>query len=202
MTEVHQLRTRARAPRPQVRDRIFAATIELLHEVSYGALTIEAVAARAGASKATIYRWWPSKAILVSEAVAVTVEIPAPEPGGTLREDLIAAVGVACDLTARSPIGLALASVSIDLAGDQAASGVFRSRFVDPQLVAVRGIVERATARGELPRGADPSLLLDSYMGAVLFRAAVAGRPVDDDFVVRLVDLLLGSLTAQGGATR
>lgn len=196
MTEVQTLRSRTRAPRPQVRDRIFTATIDLLHEVTYGSLTIEAVAARAGASKATIYRWWPSKAVLVTEACATVIEFPESEPTGSLRGDLVAAVRGSVELTARSPLGLALGAVAFDLSDDPAAASVYRSHFIEPQLSAVRQIVERATENGELPRGADPELLLDAYAGTVLYRTAVSGRSLNGDFAERFVDLVLGAVAA------
>src|SRR3954447_19533542 len=74
---------------PRVRRAILDATVTLLEEVGYGRLTIEAIAARAGGSKQTIYRWWPGKAALIMEAFIAAGEERVPEPDtGSLVGDL------------------------------------------------------------------------------------------------------------------
>src|SRR5580658_1621972 len=83
------LRTRGR-PRDEVaRQRILKAALELMEETTFAQVTAEAIAERAGAGKATVYRWWPNKAAVVIEAFreAVTPELPFPDTA-SLRDDL------------------------------------------------------------------------------------------------------------------
>src|ERR1700749_4914629 len=104
-------RTQVGAPRLARREAIWDAVFELLSEVGYDRMSMDAVAARARASKATIYRAWPDKPDLVSEAVQHrfrgTHEIPAT---GSLRGDLVALTTSACRI-ASGPEGAVLAGL-------------------------------------------------------------------------------------------
>jgi AcrR family transcriptional regulator len=172
-------------------EAILAATTRLLTEDGYGQLTIEGVAARAGVGKATVYRWWPSKAALAIEAMSRSLNGPPPAETGDLRQDLLDAVRRAIHLLARSPEGAVIPALAADLMRDPALAKQFREQILRPRRSLVAGIVRRAVDRGELPANVDIELLMDVYAGAVFYRVVVSGEPVDENLAEQLVGLLL-----------
>lgn len=181
----------ARAPRADVRERVLRATIELLHETSYGALTIDGIAGRARASKATIYRWWSSKGAVVADALSDAIAQPAVSPTGDLRHDLETIVRTAAEGFGGTPIGQSMGALTFDLAADPEAAELFTQRFVAPRRASVRAVIDGAIERGELPPETQPELLMDAFVGAILYRVVVTGGPTDERFVRDMVDLLL-----------
>lgn len=181
----------ARAPRADVRERVLRATVELLHETSYGALTIDGIAERARASKATIYRWWSSKGAVVADALADAIAQPVVVPTGDLRADLETIVRTAAEGFGGTPIGQSMGALTFDLAADPEAAELFRQRFVAPRRASVRAVIDGAIERGELPPETQPELLMDAFVGAILYRVVVTGGPTDERFVRDMVDLLL-----------
>lgn len=167
------------------------ATVALLDETSYGALTIDGVAERARASKATIYRWWSSKGALVADALSAAIEQPLVTSTGDLRADLATIVRSAAEGFGRTPIGQSIGALTFDLGSDPEAAALFRERFVEPRRASVRAVIAGAVERGELPEGTKPDLLMDAFVGAILYRVVVTGGPTDEQFVQDMVDLLL-----------
>lgn len=170
---------------------MFAATVALLHEMPYGALTIDGIAERARASKATIYRWWPSKGAVVADALSDSIAQPIITPTGDLRADLERIVRTAAEGLGRTPIGQSMGALTFELAADPEAAELFKQRFVTPRRASVRAVIDEAIARGELPAETEPELLMDSFVGAILYRVVVTGGPTDERFVQDMVDLLL-----------
>ena len=161
----------------------------LLEEAGYLALTLEAVAAKAGVARATIYRWWPSKASLVVEALDGVIPTPVPASTGDTRADVRTVVQAILDNYVRTPFGLNLAVLASDTAGDPDAT----ERLVDmfgPRRAADASVLLAAASRGDLPHDVDVHLLLDIVMGTLIFRALVGVAP-DDHLVDQLTDLLV-----------
>lgn len=171
------------------------ATIELLGELGYSAVTIEGVAARAGVGKATVYRWWPSKGALVIEVLSRALGSVPPVETGDLRRDLLAAVKDAIHTFACSPRGAVIPALAADLVTDPELAERFRSQVIWPQRAMVVGILRRAAYRGDLPTDVDADLLLDIYAGAVFYRVLLSGEPVTDDLAKQLISLLLDGKT-------
>ena len=146
---------------------ILTATTDLLAEAGYGALTIEGVAARAGVGKATIYRWWPTKAALVIEAVSLALPMPTQTDTGDLRHDLLIAVRRVVHTFARTPTGAVIPALAADVMSDPQLAEQFRNQLIRPRRSAVVEVLRRAAARGELPPDVDIDVLLDVYAGAV-----------------------------------
>ncbi len=141
---------------------IFAAVVALLVEAGYDKLTFDAVATAVRASKATLYRRWPTKADLVLDAVAA--QLAAPEEGnddtGSLRSDLIAQAcgrGGLCD---DSPA--VLGALVPAMHRDAELFAGFRRRFVEPKLDRALAAFTRAQARGEVGADADLHLLANT----------------------------------------
>ena len=167
------------------------ATLELLVEVGYDRMSMDAVAARARASKATIYRRWPGKPELVLDAVRSRAPgLVVPADTGSLRGDLVATYSAAAHGAgaeeAELVAGVLRAMRSAPELGDCVRAQVFESKCA-----VSRTLVGRAVARGELPAGTDP-LLLHEVAGALWFhRVLVVGGPVDDAFIAHVVDDVL-----------
>jgi AcrR family transcriptional regulator len=188
--------TLSRSERPRVEgdreEEILEATIELLLDAGYDRLTMDAVARKARASKATLYRRWSSKQSLVVDAVsrskrAVVIE---PPDTGSLRGDLVALFcgprGIGQGETTR-----VLGVVITTLQTDPEFADEFRARFLAPKIGVMRDIYRRAAERGELAPGADPSLLGPALAGIVLHRSVVLGDPVTPELVERVVDQII-----------
>ena len=170
-------------------DEILDATLALLVEVGYDRLTMDAVAKRSRASKATLYRRWETKASLAIDALlrakgAPHVELP---DTGTLRGDLLATF---CG--PKGPAGhagtRALAAVVTALSSDPEFAAVFRERFIAPKLAVSAEIYQRAQARGEIRDDVDLEVIGPALAGILLHRAFVMGLEPDDDIVRRVVD--------------
>jgi len=185
--------TAAQHTRGEVREEaILRATLELLAEVGYDQLTIDGVAARAHCSKATIYRRWQGKAELVITAVRRhSAPPPQPAPGtGSLREDLLAALEAMRSSLAGQDTALLLGLMTA-MRHDQELAAVVREQVIDSKREVFGAAVARAVARGELPAGADHTLLAEISSAMLLSRQLVTGGPLDAAFAQELVDDVL-----------
>jgi AcrR family transcriptional regulator len=170
-------------------DAVLSATMAVLGEVGYVALTLDAVATRAGVSRATIYRWWPSKASLVVEALDRVIPTAVPLPTGDTRTDVRSVVQATLDNYIRTPFGANLAAIASDAVADPDAA----TRLVDlfgPRRAADSSVLLAGAGRGDLPHDVDVHLLLDIVMGTLVFRQLV-GVQIDDDIVDQLTDLIV-----------
>jgi hypothetical protein len=182
------------AARPRVegdREReILDATLTVLAETGYDRLTMDAVAAEAKASKATLYRRWSSKPELVVEAVCSHKVHPAPPDTGSLRGDLIAAHSGMGGLN--DPRALAVqAAVVTAMARDADFAATYRREFIGPKLAASRLIFERARARGEVREDLDLDLITGALPGVVLHRVFLLGEDANPELVARVVDQII-----------
>ena len=172
---------------------VLSAVIELLAEAGYEALTMDAVAARARASKTTIYKRWRGKPELVSAAVDTLVagRLPADTDTGSLRGDLLAVV-LAMSGHLTSDFLAMMSGLMEAMRRDPALAGVLRAHLMD-DAPAARLIIGRAVARGELRSGAEVELaaLAHEVIEAQLFRQMAVGAPFDDAFAAHVVDDLL-----------
>ncbi len=179
-TRVGERRPGGRAAR--VRAAVLTATSELLAEVGYDRLSVEEIAERAGVHKTTVYRRWPTLPELVADAVSAQADadIPIPDTGNVaadlrqLARQVVATVG---------SDGGARRSRSRDAAA--AASEALASAahaFWAERMAAAAPVVERAVARGELPAGTDPTLVVEAVVAPIWLRLLLTGEPIDDDF--------------------
>ena len=181
-------RPRVEGPREQ---EILRATLDLLGETGYDRLTLDAVAARAKASKATLYRRWTSKAELVVEAMLCAAEVgPALPDSGSLRDDLLAMAsqkGLFDPARADAFCGLATA-----ISHDRQLAEALRARFLDPRNDHLRALLERGLARGQVRPDADIDLVVTLIPAMVLFQLTYGdpSTPVQD-VIVRVIDELL-----------
>ena len=179
------------APNPGRRVAICEAVFELLGEVGYDRMSMDAVAARARASKATIYRGWPTKPDLVMDAFehrfGGSFE---PQDTGTLRGDLLALLTAACEV-ANSPDGDVMTGLMTAATRNPELAGMIRRCVYEAKRSAYDTIVRRAVERGELPAGATAELLQEILQAMVLNRALWNEAPLDEAFATRMVDRVL-----------
>ena len=171
---------------------ILAAAVELVGEVGYARLTIEGIAARSGAGKQTIYRWWPSKADVLYDALAAKADLHIPVTDhGAYAEDLRAFLTASfrlADPVLLDVLRALMAHAQIDTAfGDR-----FRESFLYRRRDALGEIVARAGERGDLPPGISPDTVADIVFGVIWYRVLATRRPPGDDLADELVTALTG----------
>jgi AcrR family transcriptional regulator len=170
------------------RDREFlSVTLELLAQHGYDRLTVDAVAARAHASKATVYRRWPSKADLVLAAFSEGIrQVVVPPDTGALRSDLLR-LGQLIREQARQHTST-IRAVLVEASHNSALNDVFRLEFIEPWKALIEHVMHHAAVRGELDSAIVGGELWDLLPGYLLFRSIIAGRPPTGDTVRVLVD--------------
>jgi AcrR family transcriptional regulator len=179
---------------------ILDATLSLLAEVGFSALTVEGVANRAGVGKATIYRRWPSKLPLVIEAFG---QLPALEDAdtGSLAGDLKAMLRHYLQLFRKTPLATVVPSLAGERAHNPELSAVFDPVMKDRRQPLVRAF-ERAVARGELSPALDLDMAADLVVGPIAVRLFFTGSRLHPDLVDPMVDLALRGILASGAADR
>jgi AcrR family transcriptional regulator len=175
----------------RVRTAVHAAALRHLVERGYEGLAIEAVATTAGVHKTTVYRRWPTKADLVLDALLERQAAVLPIPDtGSLEGDLEAlAAAVLSNLT--SPEGAALARAVVAAAASNADLRAAASTFWATRFALAAPITERAVARGELPPGSDPVVVVESVIAPLFFRLLLTAEPLDRPSAVRAVRVAL-----------
>lgn len=180
----------------KLRAAVRAATLGLLTEEGYDAVTVERVARRAGVHKTSIYRHWTDREALVVDAVAelIAAEIPVPDTG-TIDGDLRAlARGLVRWLA--SPAGRAVVAVMVVGAGRVPEIEQARRDFYDRRFREAAPVVTRAVNRGELPAETDPAGVLSALAAPVYFRLLLSGEPLDDETADRAAAIALASARA------
>lgn len=181
---------------------ILEAALDLLAEVGYDRMSMDAVASRARASKATIYRRWPGKRELVVDALRCRApETIEPADTGSLRGDLMATLAAAAGGFVQDDTALLAGVLRAMRAAPELAEGARRQIFDSKQALG-RTIVDRAVARGELAPDADPRVLFEVAPALMFFRVLVAGEPVDDEFLEHVADDVLIPLLTRSAHVR
>jgi AcrR family transcriptional regulator len=183
---------RAGRPRDDAREQaILDAALDLVSEVGYDRMSMDAVASRARASKATIYRRWPGKAELVADAVRRCVGPVVPwADQGTLRDDLIDMATKMCEGMSGLEGGL-MCGLAVATRADPELARIFEARLHEEKYGPAVAMLERAVSRGELSPDADRAGLLLEVGPGVAFVRLMDGKPLDHTFVLHLVDDIL-----------
>lgn len=191
-----------RVPRPRggrTRDEsrdaaILQAAGDLLAEVGYEHLTMDAVAARAGAGKATLYRRWPSKSELIADAVAscarASQDLADLPDTGSLRGDLLAVAAARRSHTDTRELRI-MGGLLAAVPHDPALAAIVGQRSLAPQRRLFAALFARAVTRGEIPAGRDVDVLAKVGPALVFHRVMVEGARIDDAFVLELIDQII-----------
>jgi AcrR family transcriptional regulator len=189
-------RHRGRARSVVAESSILAATLALLEKRPLCEITADAIAAKAGVSKATIYKWWPNKNRVALDAFLsrMTDDVPVPDTG-SLRADLLDYMQAAARFFT-SGRGRLFGQFIAEGQFDPEFLEAFRERFLRPRRVAFRAIWERAHERGELRKGLDAELVTDLAMGPIIYRVLAGHAPVSSAEVARMVESVHGGIRA------
>jgi len=186
-------RGRGRPRDEVVRGRILSAALAVLEDLGFANATNDAIAERAGASKATIYRWWPNKAAVLMEALseAITQELPFPDTGN-LRDDLrLQLRNFIKLLTGRRgrvfKAFVAAAQTDLDV------SEAFRSVWVQPRRANAKAILERYR-NDDMREGVDLDLVMDCLYGPLYYHVMVRHAPISEEYADALADLIFDAI--------
>ncbi|ATB33433.1 TetR/AcrR family transcriptional regulator [Melittangium boletus] len=180
---------------PDVTRSITRALFREWAKSGYAALTIEAVAKRAGVGKAAIYRRWPSKLEMVSSLLTeVGVELLEVPDTGSLRGDIAALLEGTLTLLRRPLVTRILPDLHAEMRRTPELASTVRSRVQRERRAKGQALLRRAMDRGELSPAIDIDLALDLMGALVYWRMIVTGQPLSSDYVERLTSLTLGGL--------
>jgi AcrR family transcriptional regulator len=179
----------------QRESELLAVTLQLLQEHGYDRLTVDAVAAKARASKATVYRRWPSKAELVLAAFIEGIrQVAVPPETDTLRGDLLRMGEVICQ-QGRQHAGT-IRAVLVEVSRSPALNDVIQHEFIEQRKALMNHILAQAVDRGEIDRAAINDELWDLLPHYLIFRSIMPGKPPTKQTVHALVDeVIIPSLT-------
>lgn len=177
---------------------ILAATIDLLAEHGIGGLSIEAVAARAGVAKTTVYRRWSGKDDLLMDAIVALSGPPPVPPAGSVRDQLISLLAYVRAMEAGHEWGTLLRRLSADAARHPKLLDEFWRRIVAPRREVMYGVLRRGIAEGLIRPDADLELLADLLVGPVLLRSVIRPAPVSREQFGLIVDWVLTGVGPAG----
>jgi AcrR family transcriptional regulator len=176
---------------------VLAAATAILNEEGLREMSIDAVAARAGVSKATIYRWWRSKAELALDTALADArqQIPLPDTG-TLVGDLRARARATARAFRSPNLGPAMAALVGEAQADPAFARAFRDRVINPLREGSLEMFKRAIARGEIADDTPIEVALDMLVAPIYYRLLLRTGPLDTRYADEVVYLLLTGLSS------
>jgi AcrR family transcriptional regulator len=186
-------------PRSVAREHaILRSAGRLLLDTGMAGFTIERVAADAGVSRVTIYKWWPSKGALALDAFlhAVQDEIAYPDTGD-LRADLTAQVASLVRLFRDTPAGKVLAGLLAAAQQDPAMGQEFRDRWLQPRRALAEAMLRGGQQRGMVRDDADLAVVIDEIYGPVYYRLMTGHEPLVDDLAATIVDNVLDGVISR-----
>ncbi len=199
-SDASQLTRKVGRPRStKAHQAILNATLELFADEGFDAMSIEAIAARAGVGKTTIYRRWDSKEDLMLDATrSLQAEFPIVDTGN-LRDDMIHLLKLVWDRSSRNSL---LEKLYVRIIGESRANPdlyrFFYEHQLGPRLQHFRQMIERAQACGEIRKDLDPFIVLDLFTGPLvshlLLTGPLASAPHPDNFPEQMVDAILQGL--------
>ena len=186
-------------PWSQREGELLAVTLQLLQENGYDRLTLDAVATTARASKATLYRRWPTKAELVLAAfVEGTRQVSVAPDTGSLRGDLLRMGESIC--AHASAHASTIRAVLVEVSRSSELNEMMHRQFLDQRKALMHRVLAQAVDRGEIEASAITEDLWDVLPGYLIFRSILTGRTPSSRTVADLVDhVLIPSLTRHSG---
>lgn len=195
-----QKRPPGRPRSEESRQAILRSTLKLLKETGFPQLSIEAIAADADVSKATVYRWWPTKAALVADAFSVSAEQELRFPDtGSVRKDMSLQMRQVIRVF-RSQRGKVVAALLGGGQSDLELLAAFRERFLWPRRQQAYQTLQRGIDRGELPDGIDMDLTLDSLYGPIYMRFLIRHDELNEPFADALCGLVMDGMQASNSS--
>ena len=187
-------KSRGRQRSEESEDAILCATLQLLKKKPLRDISIEEIARTAGVGKATIYKWWPSKAYVALDAFLRKMNrmVPNPDTGCVetdLKEQLQSVIAFYT-----SPTGRIFSQFLAEAQIDPGFAILLRERFLEPRRHAVGIILDRGVQRGEIDRNLDRELMLDLIYGPAIYRLMIQQSPFEPDRANKLISALFRGL--------
>jgi AcrR family transcriptional regulator len=170
---------------------VLAATFQLLAEQGLGGVSVDEVSKRSGVAKTTIYRHWPSRSALLVDACSSLNTRPQVPDTGSFRGDLTALATHLAGRLRDDRWASILPSV-IDAAERDPELAEVHTRLHAGFMAPLYAIIERAQARGELPKTCDPSVIVASVVGPLFYRRWFSRQALDEPFVSGIVEAVVG----------
>jgi AcrR family transcriptional regulator len=186
-------------PRSEVsRQRILDAALESLQVSGFTCSTTDSIAERAGASKATIYRWWPTKASLLAEALreAVAEEVPFPETGDLATDIELQLRNFIALLNGR--LGRAFKAFVGAAQSDPEVAAAFLEDWVKPRRKEAKTVLERYQVNGRIAPDVDLDMVLDLLYGPLYFRLLSGHGALTPAYAKQITEFALNGLALQG----
>lgn len=177
------------------RQSILRSTLKLLKQQGgFPELSIEAIAADANVGKTTVYRWWPTKAVLVADAFSASSaeELQFPNTG-SVESDMSLQMRRLIRIF-RSERGKVVAALLAGGQSDPELLEAFRERFLWPRRKQAYQTLQRGIDRGELPVGSDLNLILDSLYGPIYMRFLIRHAKLEESFSEQICGIVFGGL--------
>jgi AcrR family transcriptional regulator len=178
--------------------------MELLLDHGLHAMTMDDVARRASVSKATIYRWWPSKERLALEALASEWAATPPagkRDTGSLRDDLLARFRPWVRQLTRKPFARVVAGLVAETQTNPEFAALYRERFVEPRRNATKELLTRAAERGEILADTDFDVTLDMLYGPIYHRLLHGHAPLSERFAEHVIDAVIAAISVSRGGS-
>jgi AcrR family transcriptional regulator len=198
----------AARPDPRVersRQAILDATLQLLaQDGDVGSLTVEAVAARSGVAKTTIYRRWRDKWELALDAVMIDMlpRLDEPVDVGDTRKELLRFINSVVKMLATPPYGQAMQALVSQIATDPDLARVYREQVVEPRQAELTPVIKRGIVRGDLRPDTDVRLIHELLVGPIFYRLLFSGAPLDRNLGRRIVDAILAGFAPRTDDTK
>ncbi|WP_419704299.1 TetR/AcrR family transcriptional regulator [Promicromonospora sp. NFX87] len=197
MTQIEDVEAKPRLGRKRDHTRdpeILEVALDVLAETGYDGMTIDMVATRAKAGKATLYRRWPSKADLVLDAVVCMksrdIDLDALPDTGTLRGDLVAMIKTPTIRESERKLKV-MAGIASMIARSPELAAAAQNALVEPRASISRTFFRRAIERGEISADVDVEQLCMISPAMVAYRVLMLGKPVDREFLVSMIDKII-----------
>jgi AcrR family transcriptional regulator len=179
---------------------ILDAVLALCREEGYARLSIEAIAARAGVGKQTIYRWWPSKGAVLLEALDREAAGAAAFPDtGDLVADMRTTINDVVRFQANPDLGPPFAALIAEAQQDPTLGPLLLERFIRPRRAPIVERLRRAQAAGQLPEALDLEAVLEVIFGALFHRLLLRSGPLDAAYASFIVDTVFAGTSAVRG---
>jgi AcrR family transcriptional regulator len=180
-----------------VRDAVVASAGQLLLQAGIKGFSIEGVARLSGASKVTIYKWWPSKGALALDGFYTLVS-PSIDTTltGDVEQDLVTQVSGVLALFRDTAIGPILAGLISEAQRDPELAAAIRARYIEPRRLRGVAILEAGQAAGQLRPDFDPTTVLDQIYGPIYLRLLVGHAPLTDELAATSVRTILSGVLA------
>ena len=199
---VTRSKTRGRQRSEESEDAILCATLQLLKKKPLRDITVDEIARKAGVGKATIYKWWPSKAYVALDAFLRKMNrmVPTPDTGSAesdLKEQLHYLIAFYA-----SPTGRIMGQFLAEAQSDSEFAALFRERFLKPRREIVGVMFDRAIKRGEIDGTLDRDLVLDLIYGPVIYRVLMIQTPFEQERAEAMVSALFRGLRSRPSGTK